>query len=178
MCSAATRQGLVLADHNGGGAVDSFAPNPLGLQALASPWSPSRLSLLGHQERDLRAFAKRGGHRIVAVFKETVSGARTDRVERRKAMALTQARDRRHPRHGAQPLGPQRPGPGQTLDDLHGWRVSVLAQNGATDAQTIGSLVTMSGSASETSSMRWRDSANGRFAVHIPVKTRSALAPA
>jgi putative DNA-invertase from lambdoid prophage Rac len=27
------------------------------------------------QERDLRAFAKRAGHKIVAVFKETGSGA-------------------------------------------------------------------------------------------------------
>jgi putative DNA-invertase from lambdoid prophage Rac len=27
------------------------------------------------QERDLRAFAKRAGHKIVAIFKETASGA-------------------------------------------------------------------------------------------------------
>jgi putative DNA-invertase from lambdoid prophage Rac len=42
------------------------------------------------QERDLKAFARRSGHKIVAVFKETASGA----------------------------------------DDLHGSKVSVLAQNG------------------------------------------------
>ena len=40
------------------------------------------------QERDLRAFAKRAGHKIVGVFKETASGARNDRIERKKVMAL------------------------------------------------------------------------------------------
>jgi hypothetical protein len=34
------------------------------------------------QERDLRAFAKRAGHHIIGVFKETASGAKNDRVER------------------------------------------------------------------------------------------------
>ena len=33
----------------------------------------------GRQERDLRAFAERAGHEIVAVFKETASGAKNDR---------------------------------------------------------------------------------------------------
>jgi len=37
--------------------------------------------------------ARRAGHRIVAVFKETASGAKNDRVERKKAMALAQARE-------------------------------------------------------------------------------------
>src|SRR5262245_16803964 len=45
------------------------------------------------QERDLRAFARRAGHHIVGVFKETASGAKNDRVERKKVMALAQARD-------------------------------------------------------------------------------------
>jgi len=44
------------------------------------------------QERDLQAFAARGGFEIVAVHKETGSGAKTDRIERRKIMALAQAR--------------------------------------------------------------------------------------
>src|SRR5690349_5071691 len=35
------------------------------------------------QERDLRAFAKRAGHQIVGVFKETASGAKNDRIERK-----------------------------------------------------------------------------------------------
>ena len=33
-----------------------------------------------YQERDLRAFARRAGHHIVSMFKETVSGARNDRA--------------------------------------------------------------------------------------------------
>src|SRR5262245_61922360 len=45
------------------------------------------------QERDLRAFAKRAGHEIVAVFKETASGAKHDRAQRKKVMALAQARE-------------------------------------------------------------------------------------
>jgi putative DNA-invertase from lambdoid prophage Rac len=83
------------------------------------------------QERDLRAFAKRGGHKIVAVFKETASGAKNDRAERKKVMALAQAREidailvTELSRWGrsTQDLV-------QTLDDLHSWKVSVLAQTG------------------------------------------------
>ena len=41
--------------------------------------------------RDLRAFAKRAGHHIV-VYRETASGAKNDRVERKKVMALAQTR--------------------------------------------------------------------------------------
>jgi putative DNA-invertase from lambdoid prophage Rac len=44
------------------------------------------------QERDLRAFAKRDGHKIVAVFKETASGADNGRPERAKVLALARAR--------------------------------------------------------------------------------------
>jgi len=83
------------------------------------------------QERDLRAFARRAGHRIVGVFKETASGAKNDRVERKKVMALAQAREidailvTELSRWGrsTQDLV-------QTLDDLHSWKVSVLAQTG------------------------------------------------
>ena len=39
------------------------------------------------------AYAKRAGHRIVGVFKETASGARSDRAERGKVMALARARE-------------------------------------------------------------------------------------
>jgi putative DNA-invertase from lambdoid prophage Rac len=85
------------------------------------------------QERDLRAFAKRAGHKIVAVFKETASGAKNDRIQRKKAMALAQAHEidailvTELSRWGrsTQDLV-------QTLDDLHGWKVSVLAQTGLT----------------------------------------------
>ena len=83
------------------------------------------------QERDLKAFARRSGHKIVAVFKETASGADDDRPERKKVMVLAQAREieailvTELSRWGrsTQDLV-------QTLDDLHGWKVSVLAQNG------------------------------------------------
>ena len=85
------------------------------------------------QERDLRAFAKRGKHRIVGIFKETASGAKNDRAERAKVMALAQARQidavlvTELSRWGrsTQDLV-------QTLDNLHSWKVSVLAQTGLT----------------------------------------------
>jgi len=83
------------------------------------------------QERDLRAFAKRAGFEIVAVFKETASGAKHDRAERNKVMALARARkidailvtELSRWGRSTQDLV-------QTLDDLHGWKVSVLAQTG------------------------------------------------
>jgi putative DNA-invertase from lambdoid prophage Rac len=43
------------------------------------------------QERDLRAFAERAGYLVIGVFKESGSGAKLDRIERRKVMALAQA---------------------------------------------------------------------------------------
>ena len=83
------------------------------------------------QERDLRAFAKRAGHKFVAVFKETASGADNGRPERAKVLALGRAHEidailvTELSRWGrsTQDLV-------QTLDDLHGWKVSVLAQTG------------------------------------------------
>jgi putative DNA-invertase from lambdoid prophage Rac len=44
------------------------------------------------QERDLTTFAARAGYEIVGVFRETASGARADRAERGKVMALAQRR--------------------------------------------------------------------------------------
>ena len=44
------------------------------------------------QERDLRALAERAGHQVVGVFMEKASGARNDRVERKKVLALAQGR--------------------------------------------------------------------------------------
>ena len=83
------------------------------------------------QERDLRAFAKRAGHRIIGVFKETASGAKIDRAERQKVMALARA-------HEVDAIlvtelsrwGRSTQDLVQTLDDLHSWKVSVLAQTG------------------------------------------------
>ncbi|MBU8541860.1 recombinase family protein [Falsiroseomonas tokyonensis] len=45
------------------------------------------------QERDLAAFAVRAGYKVVGTYKETASGMRLDRVERRRVMALAQWRE-------------------------------------------------------------------------------------
>jgi len=83
------------------------------------------------QERDLRAFAKRAGHKIVAAFKETASGADNSRPARAKVLALA----RSHHIDAILVTELSRWGRStqdlvQTLDDLHGWKVSVLAQTG------------------------------------------------
>jgi DNA invertase Pin-like site-specific DNA recombinase len=44
------------------------------------------------QERDLRAFAKKAGYKIVGVWKEIASRAKQERAERKKVLALAQAR--------------------------------------------------------------------------------------
>lgn len=44
------------------------------------------------QERDLAAFAERSGYKVVGTFKETGSGVKLERAERRKVMELAQAR--------------------------------------------------------------------------------------
>ena len=83
------------------------------------------------QERDLKAFAERAGHTVVGVYMEKASGARNDRQERKRVMALAQSRQidailvAELSRWGrsTQDLV-------QTLDDLHSWNVSVLAQTG------------------------------------------------
>jgi putative DNA-invertase from lambdoid prophage Rac len=38
------------------------------------------------QERDLTAFAARAGYEVISVFKETGSGAKFDRTERKKVI--------------------------------------------------------------------------------------------
>lgn len=44
------------------------------------------------QEKDLLAYAARAGFEVVEIFRETASGARDDRLERKKVLALAQAR--------------------------------------------------------------------------------------
>jgi DNA invertase Pin-like site-specific DNA recombinase len=44
------------------------------------------------QVRDLMAFAERCGYEVIAIHKETASGGKNDRAERKKVMALAQAR--------------------------------------------------------------------------------------
>jgi putative DNA-invertase from lambdoid prophage Rac len=76
-------------------------------------------------------FAKRGGFEIVGVYKEKASGAKTDRIERKKVMALAQAREidailvTELSRWGRSTIGLV-----QTLQSLQAWRVSVLAVSG------------------------------------------------
>jgi len=85
------------------------------------------------QERDLTAFAERAGYEVAAIFKETGSGAKLDRAERRKAMALAQARQidailvTELSRWGRSTIDLL-----NTLRELEGWKVSVIAMNGMT----------------------------------------------
>jgi DNA invertase Pin-like site-specific DNA recombinase len=83
------------------------------------------------QERDLTAFASRAGYEVVGVFKETGSGVRLDRAERRKVMALAQARRidavlvTELSRWGRSTLDLL-----HTLKELEAQRVSVIAMTG------------------------------------------------
>ena len=45
------------------------------------------------QERDLAAFAERAGYEVVGTYKETASGVRLDRAERKRVLALAQRRE-------------------------------------------------------------------------------------
>ena len=83
------------------------------------------------QERDLTAFAARAGYEVVGIYKETGSGVKLDRAERKRVMALAQARAidavlvtelSRWGRSTLDLLG--------TLRDLETKRVSVIAMNG------------------------------------------------
>ena len=83
------------------------------------------------QERDLAAFAARAGYEVMGVFKETGSGAKLDRIERRNVMALAQRREidavlvTELSRWGRSTLDLL-----HTLKQLETWRVSVIAMNG------------------------------------------------
>lgn len=83
------------------------------------------------QERDLTAFAARAGYAVVGVFKETGSGAKTDRIERKKVMTLAQARQidvvlvAELSRWGRSTLDLL-----HTLKELEARRVSVIAMSG------------------------------------------------
>ena len=85
------------------------------------------------QERDLTAFATRAGYEVVGVFKETGSGAKLDRGERKKVIALAQRREvdavlvTELSRWGRGTLDLL-----HTLKELETWRVSVIAMNGLT----------------------------------------------
>ena len=79
----------------------------------------------------MAAFAARAGYEVVGVFRETASGARADRAERRKVMALAQRREidavlvTELSRWGRSTLDLL-----HTLEELEARRVSVIAMSG------------------------------------------------
>ena len=83
------------------------------------------------QERDLRAFARKAGYKVVGVWKETASGAKQERAQRKKVLALAQARKvdvilvTGLTRWGRSMLDLF-----HTLQDLQAWDVSLVAQTG------------------------------------------------
>jgi putative DNA-invertase from lambdoid prophage Rac len=83
------------------------------------------------QLQELRAFARRLGAEVVGTFKETASGAKNDRAERKKVLALAQAREidavllSELSRWGRSLLDLI-----ETLQALQSWRVSLLAVSG------------------------------------------------
>ncbi len=89
------------------------------------------------QERDLRAYAERADYEVVAVFRETLSGIRKAKgkqpIERKRAMAMAQARDidavlvTELTRWGRSTQDLM-----DTLGQLAGWDVSLIAQTGLT----------------------------------------------
>jgi DNA invertase Pin-like site-specific DNA recombinase len=85
------------------------------------------------QERELTAFAARAGYEVVGVYKETGSGVKLDRAERKKVMALAQACEidailvTELSRWGRSTLDLL-----NTLRELESRRVSVIALNGMT----------------------------------------------
>ena len=114
-----------------------FASRPDGESSTGTACRPllpglDRRSVRARQERDLTALADRAGYEVVGIFKETGSGVRLDRAERRKVMALAQA-DKSMPcwspnsRDGRSTTDLL-----ATLKELEARRVSVVALNGMT----------------------------------------------
>ena len=83
------------------------------------------------QEHDLSAFARRAGYDVVGVFKDTGSGTKLDRIERKKVLALAQTRQinavlvTELSRWGRSTIDLL-----NTLRQLESWKVSVIAMNG------------------------------------------------
>jgi DNA invertase Pin-like site-specific DNA recombinase len=85
------------------------------------------------QERDLSAFAARAGYEVIGTFKETASGVRLDRAERKRVLALVQ----RHEIDAVLVTELSRWGRSTTdllatLKELEARRVSLVALNGMT----------------------------------------------
>lgn len=83
------------------------------------------------QERDLESYASRCGYFVVQVFKETGSGAKLDRVERKRVIDLARAREidiilvSELTRWGRSTIDLI-----DSLTQLQSWGVSLIAQNG------------------------------------------------
>jgi DNA invertase Pin-like site-specific DNA recombinase len=83
------------------------------------------------QERDLKEYAARCGYEIVGVWSETMSGMKIDRIQRKEVMKLAKARSidavlvSELTRWGRSTIDLI-----NTLNDLHSWKVSLIAQNG------------------------------------------------
>jgi DNA invertase Pin-like site-specific DNA recombinase len=83
------------------------------------------------QERDLLAFAERGGLEVVGIWKEVASGAKDQRPERKKVLALAQ--DRRIDAVLVTEMtrwGRSTQDLLATLQTLQNWNVSLIAQTG------------------------------------------------
>lgn len=83
------------------------------------------------QERDLLAYSERAGFEVVGIWKETASGSKDQRPERRKVLALAQ--DRRIDAILVTELtrwGRSTMDLVQTLHELQAWNVSLIAQTG------------------------------------------------
>ena len=83
------------------------------------------------QERELLEYAALAGYEVIGIWKETTSGAEPNRVERHKVMELAQARYidailvTEMTRWGRSTIDLI-----QTLQELHAWGVSLIAQTG------------------------------------------------
>lgn len=83
------------------------------------------------QERDLRAYVKKAGYKVVGVWKETASGSKNNRIQRKQVMNLAQARKidgvlvTELTRWGRSTIDLI-----TTLQDLAHWGVSIIATTG------------------------------------------------
>jgi putative DNA-invertase from lambdoid prophage Rac len=83
------------------------------------------------QERDLLAYAQRANFEVVGIFKETVSGVKEQRTQRKKLMVLAQDRQieailvTELTRWGRSTIDLM-----QSIHELAAWNVSLIAQTG------------------------------------------------
>lgn len=83
------------------------------------------------QERDLLEYAAKASYQVVGIWKETAAGTKQNRVERQKVLVLAQARKidailvTEMTRWGRSTIDLI-----QTLQELHSWGVSLIAQTG------------------------------------------------